>query len=577
MHTCIYSVSASQRSAYFVRHILNTDNEWVSDDMYMEYLDILNRPKYAGHSLQCRVIKWGEVPAHFNMSGLSIEGTCEKPADMPLKYDYYLDSAEDLEDYERFAREYVDAEKERKPLMTFRTKRMGVGATGQESGVMSAEWWSANSPWWKTQEEAVAAEAPHATALMGESIDSVAPATTSTLGFASFRSEQAAPTKLKPMRTILVFSNGRSVEDTVDEYWLRNLGTPMFPDAKPSEVIQVFPSFIQYRSGEKTESFILSRQLIELFNSFLTTVLELKAEFSMNSLVEFVRSIKPTKAMVAAEIAATTAATTTTAIGTPTTPNPNFVFTVGEESAEEPCSASAVFNALKTAHINSIEEIDDLHFIYVGSSGFRRMHEGCFDRTKRPTLLNAIYSTIHSVIGGRQWDTRFERLKTIKYADRTNAAHVKLFLLLDCLANKISLGDYEKEYKDFIYSTVVAIFIAHNTVREAGSRVGAQQLWEAFGIFLKENALIFPDVGSLGSQQMFKTAVESTGIQQKRLANGKVWMNVKMVGNESPIFSLKAVEQAASLLKVPVPAAAIEASQACQEHNGPTMEVLEAE
>jgi hypothetical protein len=551
---------------------LNADDEWVSNDMYMEYLDILDWPTYAGHRLQCRVIKWGEVPAHFNISGLNIEGTCEKPAGMPLKYDYFLDSAEDLEDYERFAREYVDAEKERKPLTSFRTKRMGTSATGQESGVMSVEWWNANSSWWKTRDEAVAAEVPYTALLQGQGIDSVAPANASTLGFASFRSEQAAPTKLKPMRTILVFSNGRSMEDTVDEYWLRNLGTPMFPDIKPSEVIQVFPSFVQYRSGEKSDSFILSNKLIEVFNSFLTTVLELKAEFSMNSLVEFVRSIKPAKATVATA--------TATAIGTPTTPNPNFVFTVGEEaaeSAEEPCSAAAVFNALSAAHITCIEDIDDLKFIYVGSSRFRRMHEGCFDRTKRPTLLNRIYSTIHSIVGGRQWDERFERLKTIKYADRTNLAHVKLFLLLDCLANKIPLGDYEKEYKDFIYSMVVKIFVAHNTAREAGSRVGAQQLWDAFGVFLKENELIFPDVGSLGSQQMFKTAVESTGIQQKRLANGKIWMNVKMVGNESPIFSLKAVEQAASLLKVPVPAAAIKASQACEEHNGPTMEVLEAE
>ena len=94
----------------------------------------------------------------------------------------------------------------------------------------------------------------------------------------------------------------------------------------------------------------------------------------------------------------------------------------------------------------------------------------------------------------------------------------------------LTLHEYPIEFRNPKQLEIFQFFIKefHRTLkRSEEGRVGAKVLWEAFLIYLRKYKLDF--VGFFGSQTDFNEQLRELGWEQKRVAAGKVWMNMEFV------------------------------------------------
>lgn len=91
----------------------------------------------------------------------------------------------------------------------------------------------------------------------------------------------------------------------------------------------------------------------------------------------------------------------------------------------------------------------------------------------------------------------------------------------------LSIYQYPVEYKNsqqsLLFQLITKQFV--QTLKREG-RVGAKALWEGYLVFLRKYKLDY--VGFFGTQQDFNDIVKDAGYERKRMAQGKVWLNMQL-------------------------------------------------
>lgn len=102
---------------------------------------------------------------------------------------------------------------------------------------------------------------------------------------------------------------------------------------------------------------------------------------------------------------------------------------------------------------------------------------------------------------------------------------LEMKLLLSLYANPLARAS-NRQHMSQLFEIVVKKFAELTMARKEGLTVRSCTMWEAFISFLRQHRLDF--VGFFGLQTTFNDILRDQGFEQKRLAAGKMWMNVAL-------------------------------------------------
>jgi hypothetical protein len=530
MHTCIYTSEGTlpyfTHPTSYVRNVI-TDLETITENDLNEYMKLVGCLGKTNAS----VISHGTVPSNFNIAGLSIEDNESRPK-FALSYDYFFTNPEDLEAYLKYVGEYIESEKN-KPAK-FSKKPVLFGNVFKESQDPNS--WSSPS----------ACLMSDSALLPGINYDNES--TFETFEKAYGRITFSKYTEFdkgksyddligKPTKYLLRLSSSlnKIVEDRADGYWCKYAGTSVYPDIKIVSKLFFYKNGVSF-TDEKgfTENLRMDTNTLKFVEEMLVNISK-SWGFSFREFFAFIKTLNYNGLK-------------------------EYYTEYTKDSTEISQSMGGMSEYFKSffnnvrGKDNEMKELRGLLNLFKESPD-KNIIQDFFTKSKRDACLKTLMLDDH-IFGCINVEFLIESFNDMQFLDSSKFEHVKLALLLRLFerGKELQLYEYEKENREFIFETVIKIFMDRYVMKDSTARTNASTLRDGFNGFLK-GVKQLAHVAEYGNQSYFNNILKSLGWEQKRLANGKVWIGAKY--SEEPCAyvqkSFAEIVEAAKVLGIPIP------------------------